>query len=168
MQHGERDLRLALELLSDALRVGDDGVLRSHRVEPGSLEEREAKDAIARVLWAAVREGRVQGEAWVICRQLVRLLASDSADPYELVLRRRRGQKGPAPSPAIEGLIISQVLGAVQSGCKKEVAVEDAAHYFDLSASTVWAILKRHEAAETFGADGNVTVLLQSKRATLE
>jgi hypothetical protein len=171
MQHDERDLRLAMGLLTDAVRVGDDGVLRSHRVEPESPEEREARRAVVRLLWAWLQKGcpeSVPGPVWGVCLRLMRVLDPDNeAEPFELRLQRRRGRKGPVISPVTEGLIVSCVLGGIKNGQHMKVAIRDAMDRFGVKERTVWDILKKYDReADEARERGSNVVVLQNKRSS--
>jgi hypothetical protein len=138
--------------LSDGIARDDDGVIYKDRVEPGgrhgpSADEREARDAAARLLLAGSRSDC--GEA---CRAALREFyrdlaclirsgsASEADEPFELALMRRRGRKGPAPSNQLNtSLVMSLVSKVERDGCV-DAAVADVTKQYDVSERTVWKL----------------------------
>jgi hypothetical protein len=141
-----KDMLLATTV-SDAVTVDDEGNVSSSRPEPGSLAEREARAAMARLLRAGSRKDC--GEA---CRSFVRLACSDLADlldpgskrdQFELALKRRSGKKGPARSDALEEFLALYLAHHVVSDGWVEAAISDAVKDFGISAAKAWDIWKR-------------------------
>ncbi len=141
-----KDMLLAMTL-SDCVTVDDKGNASSSRPEPGSLAEREARAAMARLLRAG--SWKDCGEA---CRSFVLTACSDLADlldpgskrdEFELALKRRSGRKGPAPSNALEEFLALYLADRVMSDGWVEAAIRDAVKNFGVSEAKAWDVWKR-------------------------
>jgi hypothetical protein len=139
---------LAMRLLTGERIEHTDGRVTYRYLRPGSAEERAARVALVRLLLS----GR-----WVPMSLRLRLAAlfnpedgsetRTEAEPCKLEIRPRR--RGPPALPPVAGMgIASDVAREVASGCKVEVAVEDAATRYGVDRSTAYRAWKTYRKDE--------------------
>ena len=144
-------MRLVLSLLDDCVRVSNDGATAQRAgVEPGSPAEREARRALVGLLRASWWEG-CGDRVWECAQEIYgflthRLDPDNEADPFELTLSRRYGQKGPVSSDSYDRAITSYILSRAAHGQMK-AAISHAMEYFGISREKAYGALRkyRHE-----------------------
>jgi hypothetical protein len=148
-----RDHLLSIAL-DNGLIVLNDGKASPYHVEPDSGIEREVRAAVARLLHAGSRNNcgrRCRSMAELACSVLARLLDPENKDePFELVLRRRRGRKGPVLNPAFDSMIGWYIANQIprysdrQRRGQMKAAIDDAVKTFDVSRATAYSAWKKY------------------------
>lgn len=148
-----KDMLLAAGFLTDTVRVSD-GIAIPARVEPGSLSEREARVALARLLRAGRREDcgeRVRSLTRMVCSNLADLFDPENElDPFELTLSRRSGKKGPVPSRTFDEMIawyIDQQATRYSNQTARgqmKAAIDDAMKCFGVSRAKAYSAWQKY------------------------
>ena len=139
--------------IADGLFDVVDETYTSVRVSPGSPDERAARDAAARIMYASASSrcgASCHAAAQHFLGDLSRLLRSGNSDQeFELVFRRRRGKpRGPAPSDARIQFIAHFLVNRIRKHRTADhdyvdAAVADAVSELGVSNAAAWDAWRR-------------------------
>jgi hypothetical protein len=142
MAERARALRLAVKFLA-GFSVEKNGLTSRQYFERGSVEEREARAAVAWLLrdWRA----RVPEDVSLktLCFALADLFDPDpkfSHEPRELVVKSRR--RGPLPDRDLHSRICSDIIVRIKVGWPVDAAVHEAAKRNGVHKTTAYEILE--------------------------
>jgi hypothetical protein len=110
--------------------------------------EREGRAALARLLRAGSRKDcgeACKAFARIACSDLADLFDPDSLGPFELVLKRRRGQRGPVPNFTLDRLLAYCVSDRLASDWPMEAAIADAMECFGVSRAKAFSAWEEHK-----------------------